>query len=105
MQEPSGHKLDADKPTFELLDSYALEQIALVLKFGAKKYDAHNWRKGLLMSRLLGACLRHVFAYLAGNDNDEETGLSHLAHAGCCVMFALWTAKYKPELDDRFKKE
>lgn len=98
-----GTKHDSGKPRMELLDRDLIEEIAKVLTFGAQKYDAHNWRKGLVVSRLLGACLRHVFAFLAGEDNDPESGLSHLGHAGCCLMFAMWTVRHKPDLDDRWK--
>lgn len=97
-----GAKYDQDKPRMELLDSYWLEQVALVLSFGAKKYSAHNWRKGLSSSRLLGAALRHIMSYLSGQKLDPETGLSHLAHASCCLMFAVWMAQFKPELTDHW---
>lgn len=86
----------------DLLDPHAMEQLALVLGFGAKKYAAHNWRKGLSKSRLIGAALRHLFAYLGGQDHDPETGLSHVAHAMCCCMFLLGL-EHRPELDDRWK--
>lgn len=102
-QAAGGLKFDGEKPPMELLDPYAMEQIAWVLAFGAKKYEANNWRKGIAMCRLLGAVLRHVFAYLRGEDLDPETGLSHLAHAGCEIMFALNMAHVRPDLDDRYK--
>lgn len=101
--EVTGVKHDSDKPRMSLLDRHALEEIARVMGFGAKKYAAHNWRKGLEMSRLLDAALRHINAYNDGEDKDPESGLSHLAHAGCCVMFALRMEKDRPDLDDRFK--
>lgn len=87
-----------------LLDRYALEQIANVLAFGAKKYAKHNWRKGLEYSRLLDAALRHLLAFADGEDNDPESGLSHIAHAGCCVMFLLWMSRNRTDLDDRGEK-
>lgn len=99
----SGRKNDTDKPPMSLLDRYALEQIANVLAFGAKKYAKHNWRKGLEYSRLLDAALRHLLAFADGEDNDPESGLSHIAHAGCCVMFLLWMSKNRTDLDDRHK--
>lgn len=98
-----GVKFDSDKPRMELLDTYALEQIALVMSFGAKKYAAHNWRGGLAWSRLIGAALRHILAFMKGEDKDPESGLSHIAHAGCCIMFLLWHEKHKVEKDDRYK--
>lgn len=101
MAKGQGLKFDSGKPRMELLDTFALREVALVLSFGAEKYDAHNWRKGMLWSRLLGACLRHVFAFIGGEDKDPETGLSHLAHAICCLMFLLnYTQTYR-DGDDR----
>jgi hypothetical protein len=97
----SGVKFDQDKPRMDLLDARAIEQLALVLSFGAKKYAAHNWRKGLSKSRLIAAALRHIFAYLRGENNDPESGLSHVAHAMCCCMFLLGL-EHRPDLDDRY---
>lgn len=97
----SGVKFDQDKPRMDLLDAHAIEQLALVLSFGAKKYAAHNWRKGLSKSRLIAAALRHIFAYLRGENNDPESGLSHVAHAMCCCMFLLGL-EHRPDLDDRY---
>lgn len=99
-----GVKFDADKPRMDLLDAYAIEELAKVLAFGAKKYDAHNWRKGITKGRLIAAALRHLFAYLRGENVDPETGLSHVAHAMCCCMFLLGL-EHRPELDDRWKSE
>ena len=98
-----GVKFDADKPRMDLLDAYAIEQLALVLSFGAKKYDSHNWRKGIAKGRLIAAALRHLFAYLRGEDKDAETGLSHAAHAMCCCMFLLGL-EHRADLDDRWKE-
>ena len=97
-----GTKYDSGKPRMDLLDTYAIEQLAKVLTFGAEKYAAHNWRQGLPKSRLIAAGLRHIFAYLRGEDTDPESGLSHIAHAMCCCMFLLGL-EHRVELDDRWK--
>lgn len=99
----SGQKFDADKIRMDLFPAAAIEEISKVLTFGAKKYAAHNWAKGIAYSRLLGAAFRHLFAYSRGEDKDPESGLSHLAHAGCCVVFLIWMEKFRADLDDRFK--
>lgn len=104
MTNDGAMKFDGGKPRMDLLDSYAMEQLAYVLTFGASKYAAHNWRSGLSKSRLIAALLRHIFAYLGGQDKDEETGLSHVAHAMCCCMFILGL-EHRADLDDRYKKE
>ena len=101
MLKSGASKYDADKPRLDLLDPYAVEQLAKVLTFGAQKYAAHNWRKGLSKSRLIAAALRHIFAYLGGQNTDEETGLSHIAHAMCCCMFILGL-EHRVDLDDRY---
>lgn len=101
----AGLKFDSDKPRMDLLDQHALEQLSLVLTFGAQKYAAHNWRQGLQYSRLIGACLRHVLAFLNGEDLDPETHLPHPAHAMCCLMFLLWMQKERPDMDDRWKPD
>lgn len=99
----SGVKFDQGKPRMDLLDARAIEQLSLVLTFGAEKYAAHNWRKGLSKSRLLAAALRHLFAYLRGEDSDPESGLSHVAHAMCCCMFLLGL-EHRVDLDDRYRE-
>jgi len=103
--EVGGTKYDQEKPHMDLLSREALIQTAQVLTFGAKKYTSHNWRKGIAWSRVLGAAMRHLTAFNDGEDKDPETGLSHLAHLGCCVMFLLEYEKTHKELDDRYKGE
>ena len=82
-----GLKYDNDKPRMDLLDFDALEGLAKVLTFGAKKYDEHNWRNGISYSRLTAAMLRHLTALQRGEDIDAESGLPHIDHLGCCWMF------------------
>lgn len=100
-----GMKYDSEKNRLDLLSAPWIEGVGLVLTFGAHKYAAHNWRKGIAQSRLLGAGLRHMFKHLAGENMDPETGLSHLLHASCCLMFAYELNQTHPKLDDRFKLE
>ena len=84
-----GRKDDDGKNPLSLLPGDALGPIAEVLAFGAKKYAPGNWRKVRPGRRYLDAALRHLHAFADGEDNDPESGLSHLAHAGCCVLFAI----------------
>jgi hypothetical protein len=105
MGESGGTKYDQEKPDFSLIDAEWLEEVAKVMTFGKRKYAAHNWRKGIALSRVLSAGLRHLWAVVGGEDNDPETGLSHLAHLSCCTMFAFWYLKHRKDLDDRYKSE
>ena len=96
-------KFDDGKLPLHLLSTEAMNQTAAVLAFGAQKYAEHNWRKGFVWSRPLSAAMRHITAFNAGEDKDPESGLSHLAHAACCIMFLLEFEKTHKELDDRYK--
>jgi len=83
----SGRKFDEEKPRMDLLSSVAMVATAKVLTVGAEKYDAHNWRRGFNWTRLIAAAQRHMLAFNDGEDFDPETGLCHLDHLACCVMF------------------
>lgn len=98
-----GIKHDKEKPRTELLPTAPLLGVAEVLTFGAKKYEAHNWRGGFEYSRLIGAALRHILAYNDGEDADPESKLCHVDHALCCLMFLSEQIKKGTGLDDRYK--
>jgi len=86
---PQGHKDDEGKLPLDLISPWLLHGTAKVLQFGAEKYDAYNWAKGILFSRVFSAMQRHLWEYWHGEINDEETGLPHLWHASCCLMFLI----------------
>jgi hypothetical protein len=85
-----GVKYDGEKPRFELMPPRASLEVAKVLTYGAKKYSAENWRLvPEAKERYLGAAYRHLNQYHSGQVLDSETGLEHLAHAICSLMFIL----------------
>lgn len=98
---PQNQKQDAGKVRMELLDPYAMSQLAAVLTFGAEKYEANGWRKGIEWTRTVGAMLRHLTAFMGGETHDPETGLPHTAHIMCNAMFLTNWIITHPELDDR----
>jgi hypothetical protein len=85
---PEGRK-DDTKKTWRpgLIAPEFIRGIATVLSFGAVKYAAGNWAQGMAWSRPIDALDRHWTAWKSGEKYDEETGHSHLWHAGCCLMF------------------
>ncbi len=101
----SGIKYDNDKPPMDLLPHSVLVEVAKVLDHGAKTYSRHNWRQGFKWSRLHAAALRHIGAWSEGQDNDLESGQSHLAHAICCLMFLLEHKLKGYGEDDRYTTE
>jgi hypothetical protein len=106
-----GRKDDQDKVRLELLPPELLFAVGRVLTFGAAKYDDRNWEKGMKWSRVFGALMRHLWAWWGGRgptsrnfllgDLDDETGYSHLWHAGCCITFLIAYEERRVGLDDR----
>lgn len=87
----TGQKHDAGKDRWDLLPLWPVEQVVKVLTFGAAKYGPNNWQlvEGRA-DRYFAATMRHLTRWRLGESNDPESGLSHLAHAACCVLFLLW---------------
>jgi hypothetical protein len=99
----SGIKYDDEKNKLQLIPFLALERIANIFTFGAKKYGEYNWTGGITYSRIYGALLRHLFAWIRGENLDPETGMSHLHHCGACIMMLIEMEEFRKDLDDRPK--
>jgi hypothetical protein len=81
-------KHDSEKARWDLLPLEAVTPIVDVLTFGARKYAPDNWRTvPEWRRRYYAATLRHLVAWWRGERVDTESGLPHLAHAGCCLLF------------------
>ncbi len=84
----SGTKHDSGKPRLDLIPPHMEAEVGRVLAFGAEKYGAENWRQlDNLRSRYIAAAKRHINEIQRGSMLDAESGLSHAAHAVCCLMF------------------
>lgn len=100
-----GQRFNDGKRQWSLVDFDALEPMVEVLEFGAKKYAAHNWKKGLSVNQICESMLRHVYALLRGEDNDPESKISHTGHILCNAMFLSHMMANRPDMDDRYKGE
>jgi hypothetical protein len=101
--EQGGVRYDQDKPRYELIPPWPLEQLARVYTMGAAKYNDYNWMKGMRWGRHFAAMMRHCWAFWRGETYDPESGLHHLAHAAfACFALMQYTLDH-PELDDRPK--
>jgi hypothetical protein len=78
-----------------------LELAAAVFDYGAKKYAAWNWLKGMPWSVPYGCIGRHARAIiLAGQPNDPESGLPHAGHVSCNLIMLYQFAETYAEGDD-----
>jgi hypothetical protein len=102
-----GKKDDTGKAPWSLFPWDAGELVVKVLQFGASNYGERNWENGLKYSRVHSALHRHIKSWWQDReDNDPQTGLPHLAHAGCCVLFLLsFHVRGRTDLDDRPKTQ
>lgn len=106
---PTAVRFNKGKLDWSLMPWDSLEEILKVLEFGKIKYSSWNWSKGegFTYTSLFGCISRHLFAWIRGEDNDPESGLSHIAHAACNLLFLLYFIKHKNNYnnnDDRPNK-
>lgn len=87
----SGRKDDQTKAPWHLLPLGPVAEVVRVLAFGASKYGPDNWQQlEQPEARYFSATLRHLVAWRQGERLDPESGLPHLAHAACSLLFLLW---------------
>jgi hypothetical protein len=89
------------KPQWSLIDFDSLEGLVHVLEYGARKYSKDNWKKGMPVTQVSESLMRHLFAFLRGDDIDPESGCRHISHVMCNAMFLEYILREKPHFDDR----
>jgi hypothetical protein len=86
-----GRKDDRMKLRYDLFPPESLRGIVKVLTYGAEKYGDENWKRlEHAESRYYAACMRHLEAWRSGEILDRESGIPHLAHAACGLVFLIW---------------
>ena len=85
------------KPDYSLIPMAALAEVAKVLEYGASKYERGNWLKPTSWEVSFACLQRHMSAWQAGEDNDDESGRSHIAHAACNLIQMLHMLEHHPE--------
>ena len=105
MNKETAARFDEGKIRYELIPSYALEQLAKVYTYGAQKYDDDNWRKGLNWLKTIGSLLRHVYAWKKGETLDPESNCHHLAMASWNCFSLMSYEKHSVGIDDRHPQD
>lgn len=93
---PKALRYDVGKLDFTYLEKELREGVAKVMAYGAQKYYRDNWKMSInsdkhdeYMQSILGCLLRHAYAIVDGEDTDEESGQSHMAHVATNAMMYL----------------
>jgi len=91
------------KPPLHLIPPAAEIAEAVVMGLGAKKYGGpYNWRTSHVRATVyVAAAKRHIAQWLDGQDDDAESGVSHLAHARACLGILLDALATGHLVDDR----
>src|SRR5688572_29445574 len=83
-REGGGLRLNKGKIRFDLLEPFALQELAKVFTKGAEKYEDNNWLKGMPWSKMRASLGRHLAAYDANKDFDFDPNCEE-CRAGTCV--------------------
>jgi hypothetical protein len=93
---------DSGKPPLACLPWAALKEVSMVQAYGQEKYgDIYDYRKGMKVTRPASCALRHIAAWIEGEDLDNESKLNHLAHAVTRLLFILQNLNDGTAIDDR----
>jgi len=94
--------LGAAKPDLSLVPPAAIIYMALAMGDGANKYGPYNWREKKVKGRVyVAACMRHLLQWLDGEENAEDSGRPHLAHAMACLGIIADAKETGNLVDDR----
>lgn len=94
------------KPSLGLIPKAALEAAAAAHQLGADKYGPWNWRdNGVAASVYINAMLRHIKAWHEDENDDIESGVSHLGHVIACSGILLDAQQFGNLIDDRPRRK
>lgn len=95
-------RLGVAKVSLSNIPSAGLIHEALAMRDGATKYGAHNWREYPVQAKIyVDAALRHIFAWVDGEEVAEDSGVHHLGHARACLGILLDAMENGKLGDDR----
>lgn len=98
-----GLRFNAGKSRPGLSSPWAMEGLAKVSEYGARKYAPWNWAKGLSWGETLDCLERHLIAFKKGEELDAESGLPHIDHLLWNAMALSHFQKLGHGVDDRWK--
>lgn len=102
-----GNRFNENKLRWRNFPLFLMRPLIEVGQKGEEKYGTFNFLAGQKVSNCLDSLHRHLDAFIdpSQDDNDPESGASHLAHCAWNALVALYMIKTRPDLDDRYKGE
>lgn len=92
------------KPSVQFIPPVAIIEESVVMALGAAKYGAFNWQDDPVdATTYYSAAIRHLLQWYSGEDLDQESGASHLAHVRACMAILLDAGASGTLIDDRPK--
>ena len=86
--EGRAERLNQGKPQLSLVMEFrrALEGASFGLEEGVGKYGRGNWRKGMPEVEVVDSLVRHLIAFMSGEDIDPASGLPHVDKMTCNAL-------------------
>lgn len=92
------------KPPIHLVPPQGLIWMAKAMENGAQRYGPYNWRdKKVRATVYISAAMRHLLAYLDGEELAQDSKVHHLGHAAACMAILLDAKENDCLIDDRPK--
>ena len=92
------------KPHMSTVPVAVLREIAQGMGEGADKYGFHNWRHtqgGVYATVYYDAAMRHLLAWIAGEDVDPDSGINHVTKAITSLVVLRDATIHNQVADDR----
>ena len=102
------------KPSAHFVAMNAMRDVMRVMALGSDKYGLKNYRaQPVAASTYYDAAIRHLIDWFEGpedapgnpEDNDRESGITHLAHVIACCTILMDAMRMGLLIDDRCKTE
>ena len=91
------------KVSMSTIPAFVLLELGLALQEGAAKYGRHNYRSvgNIKSSVYYDSVFRHLMAWWEGEDEDPDSGLSHITKAIASLVVLRDAMMQDNHLDDR----
>ncbi len=105
----SGAQSSSNKAGYWMIPFVVLRAVAQRFDLGAKKYDAHNWKRGSKDPEFMRDRFNHMFEHMMkfkeGGDAEDNQEASIIAVLINAVFLTYWTIMYPVKVMEAFPTE